>query len=318
MDHRHRFPDFFIVGAAKSGTTSLHRYLAQHPAVFVPAIKEPNFFAYCDRELDLTGPASRRWIRKVVYGRTIRDEQQYLSLFAEAKPQQLVGESSPRYLYYPNAIVNLSLRVPSAKLIVLLRDPVLRAYSHYRMNREYNLEPCSRFEDAVALEDQRVAKGFGWDWHYLRVSRYGEQLRRLLAHYPREQVFVCTYERLVAAPAAVCTEICTFLGISADYDFDFSKRHKVTRPYRGDVGLLLYHPNLTLAGRVARRIVPFPIQRRIKSGIDFLDRKRPPVPLDTATYHQLRAGMTEDIETLTALTDLDISPWRSRARSSAA
>ena len=103
-----RSPDFFIVGAAKSGTTSLYHYLAQHPSIYMPVVKEPNFLAYRDGEVDLRGPAKPQRLWQVLHDQTVLDEARYFALFDAARPDQCVGEASPRYLYYPDAVANIA------------------------------------------------------------------------------------------------------------------------------------------------------------------------------------------------------------------
>ena len=310
-----RAPDFVIIGAAKSGTTSLYRYLAQHPLVYFPSIKEPNFFAYRNRALNVRGPVSAARVRRTIYRKTITDERAYLELFAEAAPDQLAGEASPRYLYYDNAPANLATTVPQAKLVVLLRDPVRRAYSHYRMNREYGLEPCRSFAAAVAREDQRIADGFGWDWHYMRVSRYGEQIRRYLEHYPRERLFITTFERFAAAPEAVCRDVLQFLGLPSNGAFDVSIRHKAgDTTGRGPVAQWVRRPHLSTTGRLLRNILPRNIGRPVKAAmLEMLrDRPRPGEDLEESTYRALRSKLEDDIRLLVEVADLDVGNWKWR------
>lgn len=306
-----RKPDFFILGAAKSGTTSLYQYLAQHPSIYMPTVKEPNFLAYRHRRWNLKGPVSARRIRDVVYPDSISDEKCYFDLFALAGAEQIVGEASPRYLYYPEAVATIAELAPAARLIVLLRDPVLRAHSHYRMNREFNLEPIDSFEAALAAEPKRIEKGYGWDWHYLNVSRYGAQLQRLLETFSREQIYLCTYERFIAQPQSVCEEICRFLGVSDLFAFDFSQRHKVSQAAGGWLGATLNHPEMSATARFARRLLPRRLSQRIKHALLNLltHRGEAQQKLQPATYLRLREELREDIGLLQRLSGIDLSDW---------
>lgn len=307
-----RIPDFFVVGAAKSGTTSLYHYLIQHPSIYMPTVKEPNYLAYQGGDWNLKGPVSEQRIREVIYPDTIRDEKSYFALFDAAAAEQISGEASPRYLYYPAAAATLAELAPNAKLIVLLRDPVLRAHSHYRMNREFNLEPLKSFEAAVAAEPDRIRNGYGWDWHYLNVSRYGAQLQNLLDHFPREQVYVCTYERFVESSQLVCEEICRFLNVSDEITFDVSGRHKVSQSASGWLGASLNHPEMSSTVKLLRRVMPRELGRRIKRRLlSYLEKRdAEKQKLRPATYLKLNDELRSDIALLQKLTDADLSAWR--------
>lgn len=315
-----RSPDFFIVGAAKSGTTSLYHHLTQHPSIYMPAVKEPNFLAYWNAELDLRGPVRPQRLWQILHDQTVLDEARYFALFDAARPDQCVGEASPRYLYYPNAVTNIARITPQAKLIVLLRDPVLRAHSHFRMNREFDLEPCRNFEAALAEEDARCAEGYGWDWHYLRVSRYGEQLRRLRDHFAPEQLYVATFERLMRDGAGVCREICRFLGVDEDFTFDFSERHKVSQAAGGWLGASLNHTELSPAATLARALLPRAVARPIKQGLLAWVERRAAAEqqLQAQTYQRMRAVLADDIAMIQKLVPVDLGGWVSNERRYAA
>ena len=97
------FPDFFVIGAAKSGTTSLYSYLAQHPDLYLPDVKEPNYYAYKDSPLRVIGPKPDDVLVKLLLKKTVTTESDYHALFAGATTGQLTGDCSPRYLYYKQA-----------------------------------------------------------------------------------------------------------------------------------------------------------------------------------------------------------------------
>ena len=115
-------PNFFIVGAPRAGTTSLYRYLRRHPQVFMPAVKEPHFFANINPDPD------QRHLFPAM------DEGQYVRLFRGALHYRAIGEASPSYLVTKGAAERIKARVPNAKIIMLLRDPTERAFSHYLMD----------------------------------------------------------------------------------------------------------------------------------------------------------------------------------------
>src|SRR5438067_2452241 len=125
------WPNFFIVGAAKAGTTSMHRYLAQHPEIFMSKVKEPTFFA---TDLGLVTP----W----------QDKGAYLSLFEDADDLPVRGESSPAYLLSSEAAQRIRTASPGARILILLRNPVDAVQAVFREARKFALEPCRSFASA--------------------------------------------------------------------------------------------------------------------------------------------------------------------------
>jgi hypothetical protein len=182
-------PNFLIVGAPRSGTTSLARYLGAHPQVFMAADKEVRFFgAGFDRGLE--------W---------------YAKHFAGAGTQPRVGEATPTYLADPQARRRLAATLPEAKLIAILRDPVDRAYSQYWLARSLGTEDRT-FEAAIGVAGGADATDRPLR-RYLEQGRYVEQLRDLCTLYPRDAVHVEIFEDFVAAPAERFRSVCRFLDV---------------------------------------------------------------------------------------------------------
>jgi hypothetical protein len=179
-----------IVGAMRSGTTSLSQYLRAHPEVFVVPQKELYFF---DSEIWDRGP---EW---------------YRACFADADDAIAVGEASPDYMYEPSAPARMASVVPHAKLIAILRNPVDRAYSHYSHARNRKGTEQRSFAAAVEAEvagdDPSLYPGYVAHGHYLA------QLRRLLNHYPREAMLVLLLDDLEASPVETFASVCRFLGV---------------------------------------------------------------------------------------------------------
>jgi hypothetical protein len=198
-------PQAMIIGAMKCGTSSLHNYLTQHPGVIAPLRKEVHYF-------DVRFAQGERW---------------YRANFGRVGEPGLNLDSSPYYLAHPLAPQRAHALVPEAKLIVLLRDPVRRAYSHYWHERHKERETLS-FEEAIAAEparlgddEQRLARGeirqsrAHQHFSYLARGRYAEQLERWWRHYPRERLLVLRFEELARDPLAVLDRTLEFLGLSS-------------------------------------------------------------------------------------------------------
>ena len=197
-------PTFLVLGAQKSGTTSLHRYLAEHPAVLRASPKEVRYFSRVYDRGD-------GWYRAQFPLRARR-----LSRRAQVGVWPAVGEASPQYLFHPLAPARVHAFDPGMKLIAVLRDPVDRAYSQYQMQLRWGFEPGS-FEDALDREeaelDAELAK-FQDDppvystlvnrISYVARGRYAEQLERWLTFFPREQLLVLLSDDLADDPGPRC------------------------------------------------------------------------------------------------------------------
>lgn len=206
----HLPPRFVIIGTQRGGTTSLYNYLTAHPRVAGTKRREVHFFDLnyqrgFDWYLQQFPPA---WRGKAV---TLRHRE------------VVTGESSPYYLFHPWVPQRLRAALPSAKLIVLLRNPVDRAFSHYQLMRKKGRETLT-FADAIAAEPERLhahAEAMERDPHhhspahfdhsYLARGVYADQLQRWLEAFPREQLHVIKSEDLYRDPQVICTETLRFL-----------------------------------------------------------------------------------------------------------
>ncbi|MCP5202779.1 MAG: sulfotransferase [Pseudomonadales bacterium] len=217
-------PSFFLVGAAKSGTTSLWLYLRQHPEIFFPKNKEPNYFAYAGRsDLNFPGPAEPETIRNKLHPLTITQNKKYRALF-QGVSEKAVGEASVRYLYFPRACERIAASLPDAKIIIMLRNPIDRLYSHFLMMKGmYRLEPLS-LPEALVREDERIAANWDWDWHYVHVSMYFEQVRRYIDHFGDANVRVYIYEDFCRNPLDVIRQIFQFLEVDPTFVPDMTRR----------------------------------------------------------------------------------------------
>ena len=190
---------FVVAGAQKGGTTALDSYLREHPELCLPQRKELHFFD-TDRYF-ATEP--------VDYG-------PYHAAFAPGPSHRLLGEVTPAYLYWPTAAERIARYNPAMKLIVVLRNPVTRAFSQWNMARQNGREPLA-FLDALKAEPERVrtlplekAKRFT----YVARGFYAQQLKRLWSYFPREQTLAFKSEELQDSAAAVLARIAALLGIA--------------------------------------------------------------------------------------------------------
>lgn len=221
-------PDFFIVGTKRGGTTSLWNWLDGHPQV-LSMFPKPRGLKSTDHFFSASR-GEERWYRSHFHTTA------YRALAGSRRGGPVVnGEASPYYMYGPHVPRLMSQVVPDARLLVLLRNPVERAYSHYQERRQQGVETLS-FADALAAEEERTAA----EWRrvledpdryssdvdffsYRDRGVYLPQLERLYAAYPAEQILVLRSEDLYAEPQKVFDTTCDFLGIS---------RHPLVKPTR--------------------------------------------------------------------------------------
>lgn len=290
-------PNFVIIGAAKAGTSSLWAYLNQHPQVFLSRNKEPNFFALQGTPLPEPGPVEPEKLHELLYSYTVTEFDAYRELFVAADGARAIGEASVRYLYTPGTAERIRATIPHVKLVVMLRDPVKRLYSHYCMNRQYGLEPYPLLA-AVEREPERLRAGWGYDWHYLGVSSYARQLSEYLRHFPRAQVGVYLFEDFARDPVRVVQEICRFLDVDDRFVPDVSFRMKSAyRPRSLRVDAWINPPGR--AGRLRKerrlRFFPRPLRQKFVGGVNFLNHAAV-APLADADRRHLRALLASEIE----------------------
>jgi len=198
-------PNFFILGAAKSGTTSLYYYLGQHPEIFMSPIKEPTFF--CEGFQIVKNPI------------------QYFELFDSVKDEKAIGEASHAYLTNPSTAKVLKALFPEAKFIVIFRNPVDRAYVLYHHMRRNGYEKASTFEKALSLEEKRVhsqqfrkkCPQYFYNFLYFRSGLYGEQIKRYFSLFDEKQFHFLTLSQLKSDPITSIKRILEFLGVSTDF-----------------------------------------------------------------------------------------------------
>ena len=208
-----RWPDFFIAGAPKAGTTALHAALVGVAEIALSTPKEPKYFMCGDaappRALH-RGPGDAHSRQEWIWRRG-----EYLRLWEGAPDWMLRGESTPFYLYDSEAQRRIAEVNPQAKFIVLLRDPVDRAYSNWMHLWSDGLEPEPDFVAAVEAEEERRAAGWAPFWRYRGLGRYGEQLSSLRELFPSEQILAIRYRQMVTEPDQTVRLVLDFLGVDA-------------------------------------------------------------------------------------------------------
>ena len=291
------WPNFFIVGAAKAGTTSLYRYLEQHPQVYMPALKEPNYFS---RLGEINGP--QRFVE------VVSDEASYLSLFAGAAGYPAVGEASTSYLGLEETADAIHAQVPEARIMMVLRDPIERAHSHYLMAFRNGLQRRS-FHEVVRRELEDPNVGWGANWHRYTMLYY-PGVKRYLDAFGRERVLVLLTEDLKRDPRAVVREAASFLGIDAGpvERIDYAEEYNPHRAPRHRLAPLVMGSNALRYVAMDLLRLPKPALRFVRDRTLFKRQEKP--QLDTRTLELLREVYEKDVSRLEALLDRHLPELR--------
>lgn len=304
MSPEARLPDFIVIGAPKSGTTSFYHYLKTHPGIALSPRKETDYFIFGDRKPDFQGPLAQNLNRDSIYR-----WEDYLALFADADPggSRVVGESSPRYLSSHEAPARVAARLPEVKLIALLRNPVDRAFSHYAMRVRDGWEPCGNMADAMADEARRIRANWA-SCIYLEPGYYARHLGRWLARFPREQLRIYLYEDFEARPQEVLQDTFGFLGVATDHCPDTSKRHNESGQISNPLWRFVWTRSHGLQ-RALRPLLPKALRLRI-SGF-FTSRPKQQLEFSDDLRRTLIDVYREDITELQRLLGRDLSHWLS-------
>lgn len=292
-------PDFFIVGAFKAGTTALYEYLGQHPQVFMPFHKEPMYFG---ADLD------PRYARM--------SERDYLRLFAEARPDQRVGEASPWYLYSRTAAGEIKDFSPEAQIIVMLRNPVDVMHAQHSQLLFNRREDIADFAQALAAEaDRRAGRRIPPGalrreaLFYRRSVRFSEQLARYFDVFGRECVRVIVFDDLREDPASVVRSTFEFLGVDPEQAVDLTVHNPNRRVRLGFVQRLVYRPPGPLK-RLVPKLRRLPLVHRFRDVVVAANSAAAARdPMGSELREQLTAEMAPEVEALGGLIGRDLSAW---------
>lgn len=295
-------PNFLIVGAAKCGTTSLYYYLRQHPEIFLSANKEPKFFSSLVLKFPLRGPGDD-FVEK---HRMVKSWEAYGQLFAEVRAERAVGEASTDYLYRGRQIIpHIRQRLGDPRIIILLRDPVERAFSSWRHLRRDGRETAS-FDDALEAERERQLLNWEFIWSYKDVGFYAAQVRAYLENFSR--VHVCLFEDFAARPGEELRAIYRFLDVSEAFEADTSRVYnpgtaggvswlgRLLTTTAGTGNARTIEPRTVFRSRLGRRLVDFILRASQES-------------MSPTTGARLQSAFREDVARLGALLNRDLSHW---------
>ncbi len=317
MKGQQTIPSFFIVGAPKAGTTALYHYLDQHPQIYMSPIKEPCYFAsevrpenfapqmqpLVERDMRQVREYLDSGLREKRFGGIVADWEDYLKLFGGARDEKAIGEASVCYLWSETAAANIASRVPGARIIMVLRNPVERAFSQYChavTNGLTDLPFRKYVEASVQSEDRK----FGPLYPMLEFGLYYHQVKRYLALFPRDRVKIHLYDDYRHCPSAFLRDVLAFLEVDASFTPDTSEKHLQPHIPRSAGAVR----SLKRCGlwQLARTLVPSALRRPAKAVIY---RSRASLHLGPEDRACLAEYYREDVAHLEGLLDRDLQHW---------
>jgi len=294
-----RQPDFFIVGAPKCGTTAMYEYLRKHPEIFMPEKKEPHFFG---SDLNFGFPRITK--------------ERYLSLFVKALAEKMVGEASAWYLYSNRASLEIKAFCPSARIIIMLRNPVDMLYSLHSHQLYHGTEDIEDFEAALDAESDRT-NGLRIptkcpapsQLFYCDVVKYTEQVERYLNVFGKDKVYIIIFDDFKNDTLGIYRKTLRFLEVNPDFQPDFLIVNPNKRAYSKTLQhYLAYRPRIVKW--FGNTFMPSSLRDGLLNFIWNLNTgyvKRP--RMDPQLRTQLMKKFTPEVQSLSKLIGRDLLFW---------
>lgn len=281
-------PNFFIVGAPKAGTTSLYHYLDQHPDVFMSEIKETNFFSI--EEIKSQG---------LFYNEEkIKSLDQYLNLFKDVSNQKAIGEASVSYLFYNSIPTKIYKFNPESRIIILLRNPVNRGFSHFLMDSRLGLV-SGNYEDIISKKDMTRMGKLHYQ-QYVELGLYHDQVKRYINTFGNNRVHIIFFEELKSDIENIVRRVFNFLSVSDEFQPVLDITHNPYKEPKNNFYKYFYKQRTFR--KVLSKTLPLSIKDRI------FEKSAKPI-LSKATHDKLIDIYSEDISKLENLLNVDLQTW---------
>ena len=283
--------DFFIVGAPKAGTTSLYHYLSEHPQVEMSSQKEPDYFS--DKAIHEQG---------MYYAKNRVDTlDKYESLFVQ-KESVVYGEASVSYLFYENVAEDIKKYNPNAKIIIMLRNPIERAFSHYLMDYRLGLISDS-FENVLAKISKHKNAHLFYQ-QYIEVSKYAKQIQRYLDFFKKENILFIDYEDFKKNVSKTVDQVYNFLNISTEFVADINTKHNTFIMPKNKIIRLIY--SFVFLRKILTFLFPVYLVKNIRVLL-FKSDKKPELLKETRSL--LSIIFNDDIKKMEEVLAKNYSKW---------
>jgi len=280
-----RWPNFFLMGAPRAGTTSLYEYFKNTKGVYLPHIKEINYFS------ESINP-------DLLILKVIRDKKKYLNLYKDVKDEIAIGDATPLYLWDPKAAKLIHDVAPNAKIIIILRDPIERAYSHFLMLLSFGKDSSS-FSESIKKSLKAPPDYSG---RVVECGLYYEQVKRYLDLFGKDQVKIYIYEEFFKNPRSYVKEILEFLGVNEKPPTSVGEIHNPLIEPRGKIAEKIMQSESI---RKASKILPRSAGLALK---DIFGKKTKKPPMQEEAKKLLEEIYKDDVKKLENLLGRSL-PW---------
>ncbi|MBX2828738.1 MAG: sulfotransferase [Flavobacteriaceae bacterium] len=289
--------DFFVVGAARSGTTSLYNYLDQHPGIFLSKVKELNHFSKVESNdrTDYDRPKKG----ESYHTKIIKSFEIYKGLFSQTQPGQIKGDVSPSYLWGSHTAKRIHDHNPKAKIIITLRNPMERAFSHFVMNYGVGYDREADFGKALKAKQDRV---WGGGNLYLEWSTYFEAVKSYFELFPKEQIKLLVFEDWIKEKDQTLQEVFQFLGIDPNFTVDHTIQHNKKVAYK-NIGFLNFLRGRFLKGFI-KSVLPGRLREKVKER--FFTDENMNIEFDPKLRDELVVYFSDDVAQLEALVEVPL------------
>ncbi|MBP8917862.1 MAG: sulfotransferase domain-containing protein [Chitinophagales bacterium] len=309
-------PTFIVVGANKGGTTSIYHYLKQHKQVYLSPVKEPHFFSkdidvnlfkreFAQNKLQDIDKYVNGEMKEEFHAAFIRDIEQYKKLFSKVQDQKAVGELSTSYLFSEVAAKEIKALIPDCKIIICLRNPFDRAYSHYRMNLWTGNSNEFDFYKALVEDYDHKPKVWGNAHLYTEIGLYYQQVKRYLDLFGKDNVKIIFTEDMKKNAAQVVKELYEFIGVDSSFVPDTSTRYNevFTPKYKNITWFLNKSGIRPLMKRLSPQVLKNIFVKVFYKG----KGEKGEIPANAKQF--MLEKFSEDISKLSVLLNKDLSNW---------
>jgi len=283
-------PNFFIVGASKSGTTNISYYLNEHPDVFISELNEPYYFSRLD--------VSKNFKRESM----ITDYEKYLSLFKKAKKNQAVGEATSAYFSSPHAASEIRKMFPDSKIIISLRNPIERAYSSY-FSYQFMHKNDQSFSEMIDLHQKQISNDEFYIYNILEPGFYTKHIKRFQENFAKDKIKIIIFEDYINNVFFTIESILSFLDIHTKINFHVQSKGAYRVPKNKVSRKLLEN---SFFRQTATKLIPTVSRQKIGDKFFLKQTKKP--PMSQQERERLKKIYESEVSELEVLLDKKL-PW---------